>query len=421
MELLSHVKELEQYMIAIRRHLHQYPELSGQEDNTIAFIIEELKKLGVAHEEVPNGGVLGFIQGDPQGKTLLLRADVDALPMTEAATNLKHPRTCISQIDGVSHTCGHDAHVAMLLGAAKFFTLHPELLKGNLLLCFERGEEGTWNIYNLLQHFETKKLKIDGAWGLHMHANLPVGTIGMRPGPVYAGLLGFEVEIRGKGGHGARPWQANNPIDCFAAIMTAMNQVRTREISPLEKLTFSVGGLHSGTKNNIIPETCVFSGTSRFYDAQTAGQKMKEALIRVVEETAAAYHCTAVFNRLNGPTLSTIVNEQCYEIAHKAVGNAIGQDRVITPDAKMSTESFAMYAAYYPAMFGFVGIANPEKGTGAEHHNPYFDVDEDSLIYGACATVSYAIDFLQYDKPITFTPYSGSVAQLKIFTGAQDE
>ena len=419
MELLTKVKEMESYMIEVRRHLHENPELSGQEDNTVAYIMAELKKLGVPCEEVKDGGVLGFIQSNPQGKTLLLRADIDALPMTEALINLKHSRTCISKVDGVSHTCGHDAHVAMLLGAAKFFMDNKAMLKGNLLLCFERGEEGTWNIYNLLQHFEEKKMKIDGAWGLHMHANLPSGTIGMRPGPVYAGLLGFEVEIKGKGGHGARPWQANNPIDCFAAIMSSINQIRTREISPLEKLTFSVGGLQSGTKNNIIPETCVFSGTSRFYDAQKAGLKMKEALIRVVEETSAAYGCTAQFNRLNGPTLSTIVNEQCYEIAKQSVGNAIGQERVIMPDAKMSTESFAMYAAYFPAMFGFVGIANEEKGTGAEHHNPYFDVDEDSLVYGACATVAYAIDFLQYDKPIAFTPYEGNVAQLKEFTGAQ--
>ncbi|HZW49665.1 MAG TPA: amidohydrolase, partial [Bacillota bacterium] len=205
MDIQKLAQEQFDYMVKHRRHLHTHPEMSGKEFETVLYIINELKALDIPYIEVENGGVLGFIKGTHPGKTVLLRADVDALPIQEPKVNLKAERTCVSQNAGVMHACGHDAHTSMLLGAAKILNQHKDEINGEVLLVFERGEEAAGNIRQIMHYMEDHKITWDGAWGLHCFQDMPTGTLGIRSGGCMAGSLVFRFKITGEGGHGSRP------------------------------------------------------------------------------------------------------------------------------------------------------------------------------------------------------------------------
>jgi len=409
MDILKAAQEVQDYVVECRRHLHRYPEVSDKEYKTIAYIMEQLEKLGVEHYEIENGGILAFIEGSKPGKTILLRADVDALPMQEDSHNDKYPKVVVSENPGVAHSCGHDSHTAMLLGATKILNDNRELIEGKVIICFERGEEGTGNIYYIMKHIQENNIHIDGCWGQHGHANLPVGTMGLLPGGIYAGVVGWDVIIKGKGGHGSRPWQAVNPIDCAAAIVTNLNTLRMRKVSPYERVTFTTCKLYAGTKGNIIPDYCELGGTCRFYDADLAGSPMKEAIRIVVESTAEAYGCVATFTTLSGPSRGILNDPTCYKISLEAIGAIIGNDKTVEFEPKMGGESFSTFAAYYPSMFGCLGVQDEEKGFTAQLHNPKFEANEESFPVGVASTVAYALAFLRYKEPIPFTPFEGDI------------
>ena len=409
MDILKAAREVDEYVVACRRHLHRHPEVSDKEDQTIAFVLDELKKMGIDCVEVKQGGVLGFINGPKEGKTVLLRADVDALPMQEDTHNDKFPKVCVSEVPGVAHTCGHDSHTAMLLGAAKVLHDHQDEIEGKVIVCFERGEEGGNGIYYLMKYIQENKIHIDGCWAQHGHANLPAGTMGLIPGGVYAGVVSWDITITGKGGHGSRPWQANNPVDCAAAIVNSLNTARMREVSPYERTTFTVCKFKAGTKANIIPNTCEIGGTCRFYDADLAGRPMKNAIKSIAENVAEAYGCTVQFNKFVGPTRGIINNQTCYEISKEAIGEVLGADKIVGLEPKMGGESFAVFAAYYPSILGCLGVRDPEKGFTAQLHNPKFEANEDVFKYGVASTVAYALAFLKHKEPIPFKPFEGDI------------
>ncbi len=192
MDILNEAKKNFDYMVRIRRHMHEYPENSGVEYETVKYIASELDALGIEYVVVPEGGIIGQIHGGKPGKTVLLRADMDALPIKESKTNLTKEKVCISKNDGISHACGHDAHTAMLLAEAKILNENKEDLNGNIVLLFERGEEAGGNIRNLLPYaVETMKLKIDTCMATHVKWDVPTGTISAEPGAVFSGAYGF--------------------------------------------------------------------------------------------------------------------------------------------------------------------------------------------------------------------------------------
>ena len=412
MDFKKLASEQEQYMIEVRRYLHRHPELSTLEFETLKFIMGELDKIGVPYVEVENGGIIATIEGDKPGKTLLMRADIDALPVTESPENLKGPRDCISENPGVMHACGHDAHTAMLLGAAKILWASKSEIKGKILLVFERGEEGVGNMVYLMNYIDKNEIQIDGAWAIHMLATLDSGKISLTSGPVMAGGVSFDVVIKGKGGHSSRPDMSNNPLDCFNTIYTALQSICMRNISPYEPLTLSVCLVEGATKSNVIPETIRFSGGARVFDAEKTGMPFYYAVQRVIENICRAYDCDWEYISLRKPSPSVVNDADCCKLAEQAVTKALGAEYIQNEEPWMASEDFGVYIQLWPGLLAFVGIQNPEKGSGAAHHNDQFEMDDDVLVLGATSSVAYAFEFLEADIDTTPKKYPGRPMEL---------
>ena len=404
---LETAKKYQDYMVECRRYLHENPELTGQEYNTVKFIDEQLTALGIEHVVVENGGVLGFIRGPKRGRTVLLRADCDALPVTEK-DNLGNCRVVWSKNPGVMHACGHDGHTAGLLGAARVLLEKQDELEGDVILCFERGEEGGGNVRYIFAYMEKNGIHVDSCFGLHVGCAIPTGKIAVNDTRVNAGSMRFQVTIEGRGGHGSRPDRSINPIDCFVAIYQRMQALRLTAVDPYQTCTYSVGVLKAGEAVNVIPQTLTFGGTMRTYDPDTAGMKFHDEMKTIIESTCASFGCKAVFDIWPKPGLAT-VNEPAYAaFARKVIGAELGEENVGQVEPSMGSESYSMYLKMWPGVFGGLGAGNPAKGTGASGHNERFDIDEDCMIYGACAHATYAIEYLklrdvpEYGPKVTF-------------------
>lgn len=411
MEIKKWAQENFDYMVRHRRYLHEHPELSRMENETVAYIIQELEALGIEYIDVKDGGVLGFIHGALPGKTVLLRADIDALPVDEPENNLKCKRLCRSQNPGVMHACGHDAHTAMLLGAGKILNEHRDQIKGTVMLVFERGEEGGGNIRQILQYFEDHQVRYDSCFAMHVEQKLPTGTFGISAGYCDAGSIPLNFQITGRGGHSSRPDLANNPVNCMVAFLNEIYAIRDKYISPFEQLTTSICVIQGGTKGNIIPDTIRFEGSARYFSEDKAKAPFLKQLERVKKACEEAYGCK--IEALKSGGARPIINEEYTSaIAKQAVINVLGEEAWRPTMPTMGSESFSLYAAFAPGCYGNLGICTPEKGSGAEIHNQYFDIDEDAMIVGASVHVSYALEFLNSDGNIPFTPQAKSVAEL---------
>lgn len=403
-------KSINDYVIRVRRHLHENPELSMEEIETIQFVCNELAQMNIPYEIVPEGGIIGTIQGGLPGKTLILRADLDALPMQEAATNLTTEKPVVSKVAGVAHTCGHDAHTAMLLGAAKILNEHKDQLPGTLLLVFEQGEEIGGGIRNITERLIN--IDADGVWGIHLKNNLPSGKISVEAGPRMAAPIPFDIVIKGEGGHGSRPDLAISPIDCYVDLHSRITKMTLQQLNPHEPVTFSIGSLQAGEAANVIPDELRFAGTFRFLH-KAQGERIVHQFKHILQNVCDMHHCSYEF-KLEPQAKDLLVynNAQCATIAENAVKKALGSDALQPFSAWMASEPFAFYQAFFPGVFAFLGIENKHKGTGADHHNVHFDVDEDVLQLGVAATTQYALEFLQYEKPISFTKKHHSVEDL---------
>jgi len=403
-------KDIEEYVIEIRRDLHLHPEIGMQEVRTMKVVTDELEKLGITYEIVPNGGIIGTICGEREGKSLILRADLDALPMQEAETNLKGKKTVVSLNDDAAHTCGHDGHTAMLLGAAKILSENKDKIIGKVILVFEQGEEIGKGIFALVNRLV--EIGADGVWGIHLKSDVPAGKISVDSGPRMSSAFGFKAQITGKSGHGSRPDLAVSPLDCFTDFYTHLKAMRLTSLDPFKTTTYSIGSISSGSAWNVIPDTLDFSGTVRYlhYDQ---GVLAEQELRRLLEKTCELHRCSYQF--LHEPKAVDLLvynPAECAAIAQNAVTKAIGSHALYTYPAWMASESFAFYQKYFPGVFAFVGIENEEKGTGAEHHNDHFDIDEDVLKLGVAATVQYTLDFLGSEQEVAFTPEQRSVKDL---------
>jgi amidohydrolase len=401
-------------LIEMRRHIHQNPELSSVEYKTLQYIKDKLKQFNIEYIEVPDGGILGFIGDKTDKKTVLLRADIDALPIQENKRNLKREKVVVSENTGVQHACGHDAHTAMLLTAGKILQENKSEINGRVILLFERGEEGGGNIRQILTYIEEEHLKIDGAHAIHLNPGINSGKFIAQNGPVMAGGAGFSVTISGRDGHGSRPDIANNPLDCFVSIYEAVNNIRLKHISPFESFTFSIGQLSGGTRGNVIARDITFGGSGRFFKTEV-GTRFVEEFKNILENITKAYHCTYQINYLfTGFPL--INNEQVVEIAQKNIRTHLGKEVLVSGvDPSMGSESFSIIARLYPSIMIFLGIANEELGTGADIHTEYFDVDEGALHLGVAETIGFALGFLNNTEPIPFAQYQGKITDLLKF------
>lgn len=415
-------KDIEKYIIDWRRHFHAHPELSSQEEQTIKTLKEEFDNLGIEYIEVPNGGLLGIVKGNlPGDRSVMLRADVDALPVDEQDDNLAGPRICKSTVDGVMHACGHDGHMAMLLGAAKLLLDKKDEFGGTVYLCLERGEEGTGNVKYIFAYMDKHGINPDTAFGIHLLSTQKTGTWGISNDAMMAAATFFQVTIEGKGGHGSRPDQSNSPIDAYVAIYNYLQAFRLAKVNPFTTLTYSLGMLKAGNVGNVIPQTLTFAGNARFLDREESGMPFYNEFRGALEKISEAYKVTYNYDRFDRPGFPVTNDKEMAILTRDWFGKEFGEENIVIPEPWMASESFAQYLVQWPGVFAFLGMENEEKGIGAAHHNHLFDVDEDVLAMGAAGAAIYAFNYLNSDVQPAQRPYNGKVKELFLELGNSEE
>jgi len=386
-DILKKAGGLKQKMIDLRRDFHQYPELGLQEFNTARKVEGVLEALGLETRMFVNGtGVRGFLRGSEPGETIALRADMDALPIQEE-TDLPYQ----SQNKGVMHACGHDAHIAMLLGAATILSEMRKELKGNVAFIFQPAEEIGAGAKAMVEEGA-----LEGAnriFGLHVYSILPFGTLGYRPGPLMAAGDFFDVKITGKGGHGGLPHLTVDPIVIAANAISTLQTIVSREVDPVESAVISICKMNGGEAYNVIPETATFGGTIRSHKPELREylpKRVKEILNGVVSGMRASYE----FN-LMSKFPATINDEEMTAFVVKVAKEILGEDKLSLLRPLMGSEDFSFYLQKVPGTFAFLGVENKDKGIIYPHHHPKFNIDEDILPLGTALHVAVALEYLK--------------------------
>jgi amidohydrolase len=379
------------FILEMRRHFHTYPELSFEEVETTAFIAAQLCIMGIAFERKHKTGVVGIIKGRTEGKVIALRADIDALNVIE-----KNEFNYKSKNEGKMHACGHDAHIAMLLGAAKVLNEIKEQFKGTVYLIFQPAEEVAQGAKQIMAEGDWYG-KIDNIFGVHVWSFMETGKVSVQAGGRMAAADWFEINVKGKSGHGSMPNQGVDAVLIASSIVINLQALVSRETSPLEPLVITVGRVNAGTRFNIVAGDAFLEGTTRYFSNEIAGT-LEENMKRVIEGTAKMYNGEAVLKYKY--IVPPLVNEErSSKLAEYAASKIYGVDNVISEPQTTGGEDFAHYLEKKPGCFAFIGTANVEKGTNVAHHNEYFDVDEDALVNGSALYAQYAIDFLtEYEK-----------------------
>lgn len=316
------------------------------------------------------------------------------------------------------HGCGHDDHIAMLLSAAKILKNMEASLNGRVVLMFEEGEEGHRNIEKLLAYMAEKDMKFDTCYASHVRWNIPTGKLSCCQGSAMSGLYHFVLEINGKGGHGSRPDLAHSVIDCFHDIYSNLDTLRLKYIKPNTVLTWSLGSVNAGATFNLIPDKLTCEGSIRMVDRNSGKEFIKE-FERIVAAICPLNYCTYQFKLLE-QLLPTENYPACRKTYIDSIKKQIGEDLIYDCEPWMASETFSYMCSLFPGVETFVGIENDELGSGANHHTPEFDLDEDGLIYGTAAAVSYVLEYFE-NTPDTsaFEPAYNSISELIATFGQQ--
>ncbi|MFO7802013.1 MAG: amidohydrolase [Desulfovermiculus sp.] len=391
MEIIkSRIAELKDEIIALRRDFHAYPELGFQEFRTATVIEQYLQDLGLETARMAGTGVVALLQGQKDTPVCMLRADMDALPVCES-TQVDY----CSCTEGVMHACGHDAHMAMLLVAAKVLVENREHLQGTVKLVFQPNEEIN-GARDMIRAGVLEDPRVDAAFGIHIWSQLPSGTVAATPGPVMGGLDVFKLMIKGKGGHTGFPEEAIDPVLAASNVIMAVQAIQTREISNMHPTTIMFGKIEGGTKSNIIPEEILLEGTIRYlYPAgPDSPEHPAQRFQRIVYSVCDTYRCTCDMN-MDRENIPLINDPRLIRIASEAISQVLGPSKGQRTMQTIASEDFAEYSALVPSAFIFLGCGNPEKGTDIAHHNPAFNIDEDVLPLGAEIFVSSVFTFFQ--------------------------
>ena len=373
-DFYSEAQGLFKYTRSHRRDFHAHPELAFHEFRTAGIVAQELNSLGL---EVNTGfgetGVVALLESGRPGPVVLVRADMDALPVEEETG-----ATYASQTPGVMHACGHDAHTAILLTVARLLHHHRQELAGTVKFVFQPAEEGLGGAEKMIQQGVLENPKVDMALALHVWNEQPVGWIGIADGPAMAGAEIFRIKVTGKGGHGAAPHQVVDPLLASAQIVTALQSIVSRNVAPLQTAVVSVCTIHGGETFNVIPPSVEMTGTIRTFEAEVR-QTVIERFENIVTQVAGGMGCSAEID-LRQLTPATINQPESAARLQKVA-------RQLLPDSKvdranyitMGSEDFAFILEKVPGCFVFVGSANKEKGLDGGHHSPTFDIDESIL------------------------------------------
>lgn len=387
----NEAKNLQDYIVKLRRDLHQIPEVGQELPQTAAYVRAELDRLCVSYKvNEGDGGLIATIQGSKPGKTIALRADMDALPILEE-TGLPFAST-----NGCMHACGHDTHTAMLLGAAKILQKNTDKFSGTVRLFFQTAEEICLGAKAIIDNGGMEG--VDAVFGTHIGtifgADIPSGTLLAPAGGFMASFDKFTITVKGIGCHGSTPEKGVDPVNIAAHIVLALQAINSREFNACVPVVVTIGSIHGGSQYNIIPNEVVIEGTVRCVDAEVR-QKIARRIGEISAATASAFGGTAT-NVMTWGAPPVVNNAEMAALAAEAAKAALGEDSVLTELAapNMGGEDFAFYLEKAPGCFMFLSASNPEKGTTVPHHNPKFDIDEDVLWRGAAVFVAIVDKYL---------------------------
>jgi amidohydrolase len=390
--LKSDIDELVPGMVAMRRDLHEHPELAFEEVRTSSIVAQRLRTMGL---EVQTGiaktGVVGLLRGGvskPGAKTIAIRADMDALPIHEL-----NEIDYRSRVEGKMHACGHDGHTSILLAVADILNKRRTELAGNVKFVFQPAEESIGGAAPMIS--EGAVQGVDGIIGLHLISDYPLGRVGVRAGPIFASADKFILTVKGKGGHAAMPEASVDPIVITAYIITALQTLISRETSPFSPAVITIGRIQAGTAFNIIPESAEMHGTMRSFSAEHRS-KLARRIAEIAHGIATPMGGSCEIEMISG--VPPCVNEsKMTQVVRKAAQAAVGEKEVDDSEEVLScgSDDMALFLEAVPGCYFIVGAKNEEKGANYPHHHPRFNIDEDALPVGVEVLTRAAMDFLK--------------------------
>lgn len=375
--LRSAIQALQPQLVDWRRRLHQRPELGFREQLTAEFIQQRLTDWGIPFQAgVAQTGVVAVIESGQSGPVLGIRADMDALPIQE-----ENEVPYCSQHDGIMHACGHDGHVAIALGTVYYLSQHRDRWRGTVKVIFQPAEEGPGGAKPMIEAGALKNPEVEAIIGLHLWNNLPLGTVGVRSGPLMAATELFKITVQGKGGHGALPHQTVDSIVVGAQIVNALQTIVARNVDPTQSAVVSVGKFHSGHAPNVIADVAELSGTVRYFDRRYQhffAERIEQIAAGICQSQGATYQLDYQ------PLYPPVINDAGMADLVRSVALAVVETPAgVVPDCHtMGGEDMAFFLQEVPGCYFFLGSANTEKALAYPHHHPRFDFDETALGLG---------------------------------------
>lgn len=392
MNIREEVVGLKDELIALRRDFHMHPELGFQEVRTSRIVGDYLENLGLeVKREVGQTGVVGLLRGKGERKTVMLRADMDALPIQEL-----NDVSYRSQNEGVMHACGHDGHTAMLLAAAKVLVKHKVEMKGNIKFVFQPCEETMpGGAKAMIDDGALEDPHVDAVFGIHLIGDIPTGMIGIREGGMMAAGDRFVVRIVGKGGHGAKPHLTVDPIVISSYVIQALQTIVSREVDPIEAIVLTIGEIGGGTAFNVIPSDVKFAGTVRTFN-EDLHKEIPARMRRIIKGACEAFRAQYEFNYQAG--VPVLVNDQEKSKFVKSIAEGVvGKEHIIDYQT-MGYDDVSYFLQKVLGTYYIIGSGSKDKGADYPPHNPHFNIDEDSLLIGAEMHVRVALGFLRAEE-----------------------
>ncbi|HBF5909662.1 M20 metallopeptidase family protein [Clostridioides difficile] len=386
MNLKQLSEKYEEYVIQMRREFHKYPEVSFKEIRTAQRIREELQKIGIPFVSIEPNIVIATIKGKKEGKTIAIRGDIDALPMQEDS-DIEYK----SEYDGIMHSCGHDAHGAMLLGLAHMLNDIKEGLEGKVLLVFQAAEEVGGGHNEIIQYFKENGGP-DRLIATHVWSNIEAGKISVEPGPRMAGGSGWRIDITGRGGHGSRPDQSIDPIKPACDIVLKISSIPVNHVSVLEQCVVHACAIHGGTTiGNIIPNSAEIIGGYRYFTEESS-KKVFDTIKQMSEGIGQVYGVDVKVTHTGGigPVIN---NEESVKMAKEVVSNIDGLE-LDSYEPICASDCYGEILKEYPGFYCYLGVGNKEKGIIYAQHHPKYNIDEDTLKLGCEFMAKYAVEFL---------------------------
>jgi amidohydrolase len=363
-------------LIEWRRDFHAHPELAYQENRTAGIVAEHLQQCGYEVKTAfGRTGVLGILSGKPHGKTLMLRADMDCLPVQE-----ENDASYKSVYEGRMHACGHDGHTAILMAVAEQLQKRQQNLKGTAKLVFQPAEEGGNGAERMIQDGVLVNPKVDAAFGLHLWNDKPVGKVALNRGPLMAGVHSFDLTIYGKGGHGAAPHQTIDTVVASAQVINNLQTIVSRNVDPLETAVVTVASIHAGSAFNVIAESAALKGTMRYF-SPALGEQLPLMFERIVSGTTQSLGATysLKYEKLTPPTIN---DPAMAEFIREVASEVVGSENVSMNARTMGGEDMSFFLNEVPGCFFFVGSRNEQRNLIYPHHSPKFDFDEAAMEIG---------------------------------------